>query len=83
MRDEATRNLLAAAIAARAQRIVVGSFALIGSAPGALTSDGQIDAASLAVRSMESQILKAARRGVIEGIVLRYHSPGSVPIGQI
>jgi nucleoside-diphosphate-sugar epimerase len=72
LRDEATRNLLAAAIAARVQRIVVGSFALIGSAPGALTSDGQIDAASLAVRSMESQILKAARRGVIEGVVLRY-----------
>jgi nucleoside-diphosphate-sugar epimerase len=41
LRDEATRNLLAAAIAARAQRIVVGSFALIGSAAGALTSDGQ------------------------------------------
>src|SRR4030095_12540140 len=60
------RNLRRAAIAARAQRIVVGSFALIGAAQ--------------AVRSMETQVLDASRGGEIESVVLRYglfYGPGN------
>jgi nucleoside-diphosphate-sugar epimerase len=83
LRDEGTRNLLEAAIAARAQRIVIGSFALIGAvgAAGKIeSSDAQIDRAADAVRSMESQAVDAARRGDIEAIVLRYglfYGPGN------
>jgi nucleoside-diphosphate-sugar epimerase len=70
LRDEGTRNLLRAAIAARATRVIGGSFALMGAAPAAAGSG--ISAAGDAVRSMESQITNAAREGSIEGIVLRY-----------
>jgi nucleoside-diphosphate-sugar epimerase len=70
LRDEGTRNLLRAAIAARATRVIGGSFALTGAAPAAAGSG--ISAAGDAVRSMESQITNAAREGSIEGIVLRY-----------
>jgi 2-alkyl-3-oxoalkanoate reductase len=83
LRDEGTRNLLEAAIAARAQRIVIGSFALIGAVGAAEkieSSDAQIDRAADAVRSMESQAVDAARRGDIEAIVLRYglfYGPGN------
>jgi 2-alkyl-3-oxoalkanoate reductase len=78
LRDEGTRNLLKAAIAARAQRIVFGSFALVGAAK--TIDDPQIDRAAQAVRSMESQAIDAARRGDIEAIVLRYglfYGPGN------
>jgi 2-alkyl-3-oxoalkanoate reductase len=80
LRDEGTRNLLHAAIAAGSRRIVAGSFAVIGSAAAGLRSDGRIDAATQAIQSMESQILEAARRGAIAGIVLRYglfYGPGN------
>ena len=80
LRDEGTRNLLKAAIAARAQRVVFGSFALIGAAGKIESSDPQIDRAADAVRSMESQAVEAARRGDIEAIVLRYglfYGPGN------
>jgi len=80
LRDEGTRNLLHAAIAAGAQRIVAGSFALIGAAPRVPTTDVQIARAAQAVRSMETQVLDASRGGRIEGIVLRYglfYGPGS------
>jgi nucleoside-diphosphate-sugar epimerase len=80
LRDEGTRNLLHAAVAAGAQRIIVGSFALIGGAPARARSDPQLDYAAEAVRSMESQILEAARRRTIDGIVLRYglfYGPGN------
>jgi nucleoside-diphosphate-sugar epimerase len=70
LRDEGTRNLLEAAIAAGAQRIVAGSFALLAGSTGG--SDSPTAGASQALQSMESQILEAARRGAIEGIVLRY-----------
>jgi nucleoside-diphosphate-sugar epimerase len=70
LRDQGTRNLLSAAIAAKATRLIGGSFALIGAAP--TTVDSRIDAAGDAIRSMESQITNAARAGSIEGIVLRY-----------
>jgi nucleoside-diphosphate-sugar epimerase len=80
LRDEGTRHLLEAAIAARAQRIVIGSFALIGAAGTIENPDPQIDRAADAVRSMESQAVDAARRGDIEAIVLRYglfYGPGN------
>jgi len=70
LRIEGTRNLLAAAIAARATRIAVGSFAPIaGSRPG---MPPEVQAAADAVQSMESQILEASRSAAIEGVVLRY-----------
>lgn len=69
LREEGTRNLLNAAIAAGAQRIVAGSFAMLGAVDRA---DDERDPAVLAVRSMESRIQDAVRRGVIEGVVLRY-----------
>jgi nucleoside-diphosphate-sugar epimerase len=65
LREEGTRNLLAAAIAAGAKRFIGGSFALIGAYP-------QDSGVVTAIRSMESQILDTSRNGAIEGIVLRY-----------
>ena len=79
LRDEGTRNLLRAAIAAGAQRIVVGSFALTGAGPQQ-TSNADLNRAAAAVRSMESQGLDAAHRRDIEGVVLRYglfYGPGN------
>jgi nucleoside-diphosphate-sugar epimerase len=70
LRIEGTRNLIAAAIAARAQRVLAGSFALIGGKRPGLPAD--IVAASAAVESMETQVLDADRSGAIEGVVLRY-----------
>lgn len=69
LRIEGTRNLLEAAIHARAQRILVGSFAMLSARGGHEASD---DPAADAVRSMETQVLDANTRGAIEGIVLRY-----------
>ncbi len=70
LRDEGTRNLLRAAIASGVERIIVGSFAMLGA--GQDSTGVAHDPASAAVKSMESQVLDAAARGVIEGIVLRY-----------
>jgi nucleoside-diphosphate-sugar epimerase len=72
LRDEGTRNLLRAAVAAGAARIVGGSFAMLGAAASAAPGDAVVDPAVRAVRSMESQLLDAARRSEIEAIVLRY-----------
>jgi nucleoside-diphosphate-sugar epimerase len=72
LRDEGTRNLLRAAVAARAKRLIGGSFAPIQAAPAGTTSGDGIQAAAAAVRSMESQILEASRAGALEGVVLRY-----------
>ena len=69
LRIEGTRHLLDAAIRAGARRFVAGSFAPL-TADGASASPG--DEAAAAARSMEQQVLDAARRGAIEGIVLRY-----------
>ena len=80
LRDEGTRNLLQAAIAAGARRLVGGSFAMLASAPAVEGSDAHVDHAVAALRSMESQILEAARSGRIEGVVLRYglfYGPGN------
>jgi len=70
LRIDGTRNLIAAAVAAGAQRLVGGSFALIGASTGDVPAD--VRPAAEAVRSMESQILEANRSGAIEGVVLRY-----------
>ena len=71
LRIDGTRNLIAAAVAAGAARIVGGSFALMGAASTQPIPADVRDAAD-AVRSMESQILEASRSGAIEGVVLRY-----------
>src|SRR5712692_5734933 len=71
LRIEGTRNLLEAAVAAGAKRLVAGSFAMFRGAPPADAPPDVRDAAE-AVRSMESQILEASRAGRIEGVVLRY-----------
>ena len=70
LRVEGTRNLIAAAIAAGATRIVGGSFALMGASTSAMPDE--VRPAAAAVQSMESQILDASRSGAIEGVVLRY-----------
>jgi nucleoside-diphosphate-sugar epimerase len=78
LRDEGTRHLLRAAIAAGSRRIIVGSFAPIGA--GDAAHDGETRPAAEAMRSMETQILDASRRGSIEAIVLRYglfYGPGN------
>jgi 2-alkyl-3-oxoalkanoate reductase len=72
LRDDGTRNLLRAALAAGATRMIGGSFALIGAAPSRVVADSRIARSGAAVRSMESQITNAAGAGSIEGIVLRY-----------
>jgi nucleoside-diphosphate-sugar epimerase len=80
LRDEGTRHLLDAAIAAGATRLICGSFALFGAAGTVATDDAGIQQASAALRSMESQILDAARSRTIEGLVLRYglfYGPGN------
>jgi nucleoside-diphosphate-sugar epimerase len=79
LRIEGTRNLLRAATAAGVRRLIVGSFAPIGSANPESWED-EIRGAAEAIRSMESQVLDAARSGAIEGIVLRYgmfYGPGN------
>jgi nucleoside-diphosphate-sugar epimerase len=70
LRTEGTRNLLAAAIAAGAKRIVGGSFALLGAPSPGIPPD--VQEAADAVTSLESQILDASARGQIEGVILRY-----------
>jgi nucleoside-diphosphate-sugar epimerase len=79
LRDEGTRNLLRATVAAGARRLIGASFALLGAQP-ADAPGSEADPAVRAVRSLESQILDASRRGEIEGIVLRYglfYGPGN------
>jgi nucleoside-diphosphate-sugar epimerase len=79
LRSEGTRNLLEAAIAAGAKRILGGSFAAFQAEMPANAPREAIEGAE-ALRSMESQILDASRRGAIEGVVLRYglfYGPGN------
>ena len=70
LRVDGTRNLLDAAIQAHAKRFIVGSFAIL--ADRGAVSEAPHDEAAAAVRSMESQVLEANRRGSIEGVILRY-----------
>ena len=70
LRIDGTRNLLEAAINAGAGRFVVGSFALLSPrGPDTTASD---DDAAAAIRSMESQVMEATSKGLIEGVILRY-----------
>jgi nucleoside-diphosphate-sugar epimerase len=70
LRIDGTRNLLDAAINAGARRFVAGSFAILSDRDSAVSPVH--DEAAAAVRSMESQVLDATKRGSIEGVVLRY-----------
>jgi nucleoside-diphosphate-sugar epimerase len=70
LRIEGTRNLIDAAVAAGARRLVVGSFAPLASCTDDLPAD--VRPAAEAARSMESQTIDASRAGRIEGVVLRY-----------
>ena len=75
LRVEGTANLLHATIGVRARRFIVGSFAPLAGMGSASTQG----AAAAAVRSMERQVIQAAREGLIEGVVLRYgmfYGPG-------
>ena len=79
LRSEGTRNLLEASISAGVRRIVGGSFAPFQAAMPADAPREVIEGVE-ALRSMESQILEASRRGAIEGVVLRYglfYGPGN------
>ena len=69
LRIEGTRNLLEAAIHAGARRFLVGSFALLAPRTPAAAEE---DPATAAVRSMESQVLDATQKNLIEGVILRY-----------
>ncbi len=71
LRIHGTRNLIAAAVAAGAKRIIAGSFALFRDEPIEHVPQEMRPAAE-AARSMETQVLDASRRGGIEGVVLRY-----------
>lgn len=70
LRIEGTRNLLEAAIKARARRFLVGSFAMLS--PRDLAGKTSTEASAAAVRAMETQVLDATARGAIEGVILRY-----------
>jgi nucleoside-diphosphate-sugar epimerase len=70
LRVEGTRNLIDAAAEAGVKRFVVGSFAPLAAATPGLPS--QVDEATDAIRSMESQLLDANARHLFEGIILRY-----------
>jgi 2-alkyl-3-oxoalkanoate reductase len=70
LRIDGTRNLVSASVAAHARRIIAGSFALLRAAGPDTPETSR--AGAEAVASMESQVLDANRRGLIEGVVLRY-----------
>jgi nucleoside-diphosphate-sugar epimerase len=70
LRVDGTRNLLDAAIQADARRFIVGSFAPLS--PRSPVQAGSEDEAAAAIRSMETQVLDATHRGVIDGLILRY-----------
>jgi nucleoside-diphosphate-sugar epimerase len=70
LRIEGTRNLLEAAVAAGARRFLAGSFAML--APGIVPPQLSRSSAAAAIESMETQVLDATKRGVIEGVILRY-----------
>jgi nucleoside-diphosphate-sugar epimerase len=85
LRNEGTRNLLEASIEAGARRIIGGSFAPFQAEMPADAPREVIEGAE-ALRSMESQILEASRRGAIEGVVLRYglfYAPGNPAIDKM
>jgi nucleoside-diphosphate-sugar epimerase len=70
LRVDGTRNLIAAAVAVKAKRLVIGSFAPLHGYQSNIPPD--VRAGIDALRSMESQALEVARRGELEAVVLRY-----------
>jgi nucleoside-diphosphate-sugar epimerase len=72
LRIDGTRNLVDAAVQAGARRFLVGSFAMLSPREGNTGTTGSTDAAAVAIRSMETQVLDATARGAIEGVILRY-----------
>ena len=70
LRVDGTRNLVAAAFAVRANRLIIGSFAPLQAQLSNVPAD--VQAGIDAVGSMESQALDAAKRGLLEAVVLRY-----------
>jgi nucleoside-diphosphate-sugar epimerase len=77
IREEGTRNLIAAAVAAGAKRLVAQSIAF-AYAPGPTPyhEDSPLDPAARAVASLEQQVLAAP----MTGVVLRYgrfYGPGT------
>jgi nucleoside-diphosphate-sugar epimerase len=70
LRIEGTRNLIDAAVAANARRIIGASFVMVLAAKR--DENGRLEDGAAAMESMESQIVDASRSGRIEGIVLRY-----------
>jgi nucleoside-diphosphate-sugar epimerase len=70
LREDGTRHLLRASIAAGAQRLICGSFAPL--AASGLSADRLLGPAARAIASMEAQVLDAARSGALEAVVLRY-----------
>jgi len=85
LRVEGTKNLIEAAVAAGATRIVAESFLIVygignhgtdpvdEDVPLLPVRPGQAFGQAIeALRSLESQVLDVDRRGAIEGIVLRY-----------
>lgn len=78
LRTEGTRNLIAAAVAGKAKRIIGASFVMALAAKP--DEHGRVEEGAAAINSMESQIVDASRSGAIEGIVLRYgmwYGPGN------
>jgi nucleoside-diphosphate-sugar epimerase len=77
IRDEGTRNLVAAAIAAGATRLIAQSISFAYAAgPRPYAEDAPIDPAMTGVISLEQQVLEAP----LVGIVLRYghlYGPGT------
>jgi nucleoside-diphosphate-sugar epimerase len=85
LRDEGTRNLLAAAIHAGAQRLVAQSIAFVYADgplphheddPLALEAEGDFGLTARGVASLEQQVVE----GPLDGIVLRYgllYGPGT------
>jgi nucleoside-diphosphate-sugar epimerase len=80
LREEGTRNLLQAAIAAGAKRIIAGSFAPLVAAAGVDDFDPDMARALQALFSMESQILDGARRGTIECATSMSTTPSLQPL---
>ena len=72
LRIEGTRNLIDAAVAAGAKRLVAGSFALFRGGDDLSEVPRGMREAAEAVKSLESQSLEANRAGRIEGVVVRY-----------
>lgn len=77
IREEGTRNLMAAALAADAKRMIAQSIAFVyAPGPTPYREDAPLDPSARAVASLEQQVLSAP----MAGIVLRYgrfYGPGT------